>query len=389
LVAEDALLSAEALLAEARTRTGLADWGDDSFPGRFGLVVDFLKSCGMDEAGQRAGAATCLRLLTTRLEFFADFARFPLAQETIERPLFVTGEMRSGTTLLQALLSVDPEARALRFWEVMSPSPPPGLAGPDDPRRAQADADWREINAKLAFFLTSRPYWDMLGEGLPEDNAAWAIDFRMLLPSSWWRVPFGMNFAGLPTDPSAEYRIHKMMLQACQYARPKRRWALKGFHSERLPALFQAYPDANLIWIHRDPVQSLASRIKIMGQMVEGLSGRVDWAEQARLHLGIGRASFHAALANPMLDDPRIHHVRYPDFVADPVATLRGVYERIGLDFSAETEAAMRGYLAANRGDRHGKFEYSADLIGEDLAALHTEFAPYRQRFGLDIETRK
>jgi hypothetical protein len=383
------VLDADALLADAQARTGLADWGDETLPARFRRVAEFLQGCGLDEVGRRAGAETCLRLLTTRLEFFEAFNCYPLAQEEIARPVFVTGEMRCGTTLLQALLAADPNARALRFWEVMRPSPPPGLAGADDPRRALADGDWREINAKLAFFLKSRPYWDMLGEGLPEDNAAWAIDFRMLLPTSWWRVPFGMNIAGLPADPRAEYRIHKMMLQTCQYARPERRWALKGFHSERLPALFETYPDAAVVWIHRDPVQSLASRIKLMGQMVEGLTGRVDWAEQACTHLSIGRASFHAALANPLLDDPRIHHVRYPDFVADPVGLLRGLYACVGLPFGAETEAAMRSYLATNRGDRHGKFEYSTDLIGEDLAPLHAEFAPYRQRFGLEIENRR
>ena len=60
-----------------------------------------------------------------------------LADEVIDRPMFATGEPRSGTTLMHALLSVDPDARALRFWEVMYPSPPPGLAGPDDPRRAR------------------------------------------------------------------------------------------------------------------------------------------------------------------------------------------------------------------------------------------------------------
>jgi hypothetical protein len=48
----------------------------------------------------------------------------------------------------------------------------------------------------------------------------------------------------------------------------------------------------------------------------------------------------------------------------------------------------MRSYLRDNKGDRHGKFRYSTDLIGVDLAQLHSEFAPYRERFGLSIEAR-
>jgi hypothetical protein len=384
------ILDADALLAQAKAQTGLADWGDDTLPERFQLVVDFLKNCDLDEAGQRGGAETCLWLLTTRLAFFEDFKRHPIADEQIVQPLFVVGsDMRSGTTLLQTLLSVDPNGRALRYWEVMYPSPPPGLAAPDDPRPDKADADWRAINARMEGFLRSRPYWEKLGAGVAEDQAAWAFDFRMMIPSTWWRAPFGMNVAGLPGDARAEYRLHKMMLQQLQYARPKKYWVLKGFHGERLTELFETYPDAKIIWIHRDPVQSIASRIAIMGEAVRALTGRVDWAAQARTHLAIGRANFKATLENPMLDDPRIHNIPYGDFVRNPVGVVRRFYERYGVPFGPDTEKAMRDYLANNKSDRYGKFEYSTDIIGVDIDALHDEFAPYRERFGVEVERRK
>jgi Sulfotransferase family len=383
------ILDADALLAEAQAQTGLKDWGDDTLPARFRLTVDFLKSRNMDAAGQRAGAETCLWLLTTRLAFFEDFKRYPIAQETISQPLFATGEPRSGTTLLHALLSVDPNGRALRFWEVMYPSPPPGVAGPDDARRAKADADWREINTKMAFWLKSHPYNDMLGDGLPEDERTWGFDFRVLTPTAWWRVPFGMNVGGLPADAVAQYRIHKMMLQQFQYQRPRKYWVLKGFHGQRLPEFFAAYPDAKMIWVHRDPVQAVASRIMLVGELVEGLTGRVDWAEQARVQLAMCRAGFKNTLDSPLVMDPRIHHVRYTDFVADPVGTIRGFYDKFSVPFGPATEAAMRDYLKNNKGDRYGKFKYSTDIIGEDIQALHREFAPYRERFDLQIEQRK
>jgi hypothetical protein len=209
-----------------------------------------------------------------------------------------------------------------------------------------------------------------------------------MTPTAWWRVPMGTVIGGLPTDPRAQYRLHKMMLQQCQYARPKKYWVLKGFHGARLAALFEAYPDARIIWTHRDPVQVIASRIRLIGELVEGLAGEVDWTEQARIHLAASRASFNATMNDPMVGDPRIHHVRYPDFIADPVGTIRGYYDFAGVPFTPEADAAMRGYLRDNRGDRYGKFHYSADLIGEDLTALHAEFAPYRERFGLEIEHR-
>jgi hypothetical protein len=199
----------------------------------------------------------------------------------------------------------------------------------------------------------------------------------------------GMNIGGLPSDPRAQYRLHKMMLQQCQYARPKRYWVLKGFHGTRLPSLFETYPDASIIWVHRDPVQVIASRIVLTGELTEALTGHVDWKEQARVHLAASRAGFHATLSNPMSSDPRIHHVRYPDFVADPVGTIRGFYAKYSVPFGPETESAMRTYLQNNRADRYGKFRYSTDVIGADIEALHAQFEPYRERFGLEIERRK
>jgi hypothetical protein len=198
-----------------------------------------------------------------------------------------------------------------------------------------------------------------------------------------------IRMSGLQADPRAQYRLHRMMLQHCQYARPRKYWVLKGFHGSRLEALFEAYPDAQIIWTHRDPVQVIASRIVLVAEIEEGLLGHADWPAIAAEYLALSRASIRAALNSPFLDDPRIHHVRYPDFVADPVGAIRRFYEKCGVAFTAEAEAAMRGYLRDNKSDRHGKFRYSTDVIGADVEALHAEFAPYRKRFGLEIEKRR
>ena len=81
--------------------------------------------------------------------------------------------------------------------------------------------------------------------------------------------------------------------------------------------------------------------------------------------------------------------MRYQDFVADQVGTIRRFYEFAGHAWTSAAEAAMRDYLAGNRGDRHGKFLYSTDLIDGNLDALDEEFAAYRERFGLDVEKRR
>jgi hypothetical protein len=387
-------LDAAEMLQRAQTETGLTDYGDPTLPARFGMAVELLAGTGMDADGRQQAAQVCHWLLTSRLEFFSDRRRHPVADEVVERPMFVTGEPRSGTTLMHALMSVDPEARALRFWEVMYPSPPPGVSTPErnDSRRARADADWREINAKLPKWLHSHPYNDMLGEGLPEDERTWAFDFRVMTPTAWWRVPMQTVVGGLPTDGAAQYRIHKAMLQQLQYGRPRKRWVLKGFHGFRLKEFFEAYPDASLLWLHRDPVQVAASRTMMMADILEGIVGPVDLRAAAKMHLELTRESIANTMTNPLVDDPRILHVRYADFIADQVGTVRRFYDFCDRVLSAEAETRMRAYLKNNPGDRHGKFRYSTTLltdIGEDLEALHEEFRPFRERFGVAIENRE
>ncbi len=383
------LIDAGEMLRRARDETGLGDFGDDTLPGRFALAVDHLNSLGLDAAGRQAAEGVCRWLLTSRLQLFEDFKRHPIADEKIEAPVIAIGEGRSGTTFLHALLSVDPNGRALRFAELFYPSPPPGLAGPNDPRAARADDDWREINARLPGWLPMHPYNDMLGNGIPECERTWAFDFRALTPTAWWRVPMPMHPFGLPTDHTAQYRLHTMMLQQCQFGRPQKYWVLKGFHQARLPALLAAYPDARIIWTHRDPVQVIASAVYLSCNLNEMLCGKADWKGTAQMLLDGMTASILNTLNNPLIDDPRIHHVRYRDLTADPVGTLGEFYAKAGIPCEPETETAWRDYIAGNKSDRYGKFRYSTDILGTGIAALHDKFAPYRAKFGIDIEAKK
>ena len=254
--------------------------------------------------------------------------------------MFVTGEPRSGTTLMHALMSVDPDARALRFWEVMYPSPPPGIVGAGRSAHARAPTTTgARSTPSCRSGCTRHPYNDMLGDGLPEDERTWAFDFRVMTPTAWWRVPMQTVVQGLPTDAAAQYRIHKAMLQQFQYGRPQKYWVLKGFHGFRLKEFFDAYPDATLVWLHRDPVQVAASRTMMMADIMEGIVGPIDLKAEAKKHLELTRASIANTMTNPMVDDPRIHHVRYRDFVSDQIGTIRGYYEFAG----RRADAAGRG----------------------------------------------
>ena len=387
----DGKLDAGALLTRAKAEMGLSDWGDASFERRLGLAVDHINGIPMDAAGRKAAADNIDWLLTDRLRFFEDRKRYPLADEVIDRPMFATGEPRSGTTLMHALMAVDPAARALRFWEVTHPSPPPGAVEGVDPRLALADDEWREINAKMWKWLHCHPYNDMLGNGLPEDERTWAFDFRVMTPTAWWRVPMQNLSLGLPTDSVAQNRIHKMMLQALQYRRPTKYWVLKGFHGHRLKEFFETYPDATLVWLHRDPV---AGR-------------RVEHGDDARHH-GRDRRQDRHGRRSPNASGPRArfdpeHDVEPADRRSThPACALQGFRrrpDRHGAQIlrlrRPRADAAGGGGDAGLPGRQQGRpprqvriLDQPADRRGFEIDALNEEFRPFRERFDVSIEKR-
>lgn len=389
MVLDPKSLDASQCLIRAQLDTGLTDFGDDSLPERFRLLVERIRAAGMNAAGDQAALDTIHGLLTSRLAFFADHQHYRLNQEQIVRPMIATGEPRSGTTLLHALLAQDPNGRPLKFWEVMYPSPPPGLAAGNDSRIATANTDWKDILERIPRWIVSHPYNDMLGDGLPECERTWAFDFRATYPTAWWRVPM-MPVTDLPQNPKVQYRIHKMVLQHVQHGRPPKYWVLKGTsHHHRLAALFEAYPDAQVIWTHRDPVQSIASRIALVGQIAESIDSRIDWTTFATSVVETCRANFKAMSQDPLADDRRIFHVRYQDLVRDPLTKIREAYSYFGAPFTPDLENGAVHWLTNNRSDRYGKFTYSTDIIGEDVEALYREFEPYSRRFSVPRDPQK
>ena len=385
---------ADTVLANAARATGLDDFGDADDPGfrsRVAMLLDNARKSDLDLKGVRALCDVTHWHLSTRLQLMEDRKVRPIADEVIDRPIIATGEARSGTTLLHALLAEDPDARAMRFWQVYYPSPPTGMADAADARIQQANDDWRDILARIPKWLISHPYNDDLGLGLPECERFWGIDFRGAPPTGWWRVPAGGLGAGLPQDHSRQYKIHRMQLQQAQFGAPKRRWALKGTsHHRRLDAVLDAYPDATLVWTHRDPVQIVASFTQLYGQIQEGILGReVDRRALAAQTLSGMRASIAATMANPRVDADQVVHVSYSELHADPIATVEAVYLHTGHTVSSDHAGRMRQWIDSHGAGRYGKFTYPLDVITEPLDSLYDEFAPYMERFRVRRESER
>src|SRR5262249_7108969 len=135
-----------------------------------------------------------------------------------------------------------------------------------------------------------------------------------------------------------------------------------------------------------DPLQCIASRYALQAQIYAGINGSLDRPALAAATVEAGLAGFAAAAESPYASDPRLQHLRYPEFVADPVGAIRGLYERGGLECEDGFATAMRAWSAANPSNRYGRFTYSVDALGVDVAALDRQLDGYRERFGVPRE---
>jgi hypothetical protein len=372
-------LDAEEFMAAARRRTGLSDWGDDRFrQGLRAMVESFDRQDSAHTFGRLFFREFCIRLLASRLRVQDDLNRQPeIRAVPIHRPLFVTGLPRSGTTLLHRLLSQDPQARPLLFWETLEPSPPPGSARARTDRRiARARRSIRDLEA-LAPRLRAAHLFEP--EAAEECNLLFAQSFSAAILAYMFDVPGFIEWLR-SLDRIENYRYFKAQLQLLSWKRPGDHWVLKApAHLFSLDAITTVFPDACLVVTHRDPLECIPSAcslaaayreitchhvdlIRLGAEVSEVLAVSVEWALQAR------------ASADPT----RFLDVSYPQLLADPIGVACSVYNHFGYTIEPSMEDRMRCWLTQNPQGKHGLHRYSLRQFGLQRSDLSNRFASYR-----------
>jgi hypothetical protein len=363
-----ASLEEESILRAARRVTRLSDFGDDDFrePLRR-LLRAYDEESGLSPSGRVIRRVNFVDMLASRLRVRRQIARHPeLVERPVRTPLVVTGLPRTGTTLLQRLLALDPDARPLLTWESMWPAPLSARRGRADPRIR---------HARRLVWLTRRflPGVDALhpldAEGpeectrLLESSFRWnffAIENRLPGYAAWTEEQ-GPDFM-LPA-----YRWYATQLQVLQAGGPSGRWVLKSpAHVGNLRALLDVLPDARVVLAIRDPRATVASACSLYSFLGRSTSENLRTGRFGpRLAESLAGA-LTRGLETAALEQERIRVVSYDDLTADPIGTLKDIHAGFGIPFSAAIESAARSWLAANPQGRHGVHVYDLKSYGLD-----------------------
>ncbi len=380
-------MDAKQLIAAARRQTGLVSLGDDSILEGLNQLVDALnREAKLSERGERNMEGIIVGTLANRLRVENHLAEHPdLLERPIDRPLFVFGLPRTGTTLAINLLNEDPGRRSLLRWEAFNSVPPPKAGELSSDPRCLTEQAKLDMSLKYMPHISAIHHED--ADSPTECQFAMAPSFCAQYFEAIAEIPsYGAWF--LQADYLPAFRYHKRLLQLLQSAAPGR-WTLKNpWHPLFLDALTTVYPDAQLVMTHRDPVEVVGSACSLIRHVRPMFSDHVDLERIAKTMLNTFDRMIERTLAYLDSRGPdSIHHLNYDALMRDPIGETRKLYARFDEPFTPAAESAMKALLAGNPKGKHGRHVYSLEEFGLTEPQVREHFRGYCERFAIPQRT--
>lgn len=385
-------LTRESLVRAARAQSGLRDLGEDfADPVTGEALRRLLESLDGEAAlhpfGRLVVRRTLVGQLVTRMRLEQLSREHPeIPMLPVERPVFIAGLARTGTTLLHRLLGCEPRLRPLLAWEGLAPAPLPGRrsgSGRPDPRIRLAETAERALRYLAPGFFAIHP---VEAEGYEEDVLL--QDGSFMSPTVDSTLPVPRYSAWLhASDQTPMYRYFRRLVQLLLWQRPGTWLGKTPHHLENLPTLLAVFPEARVIVTHRDPARVVPSFCSMMAHARRLFSEHVDLHELGQQFRRKQLDGVGAAMqARRSLPEEAFVDVHYADLTRDPLKELRRIYDFLDYGLEAGTLERMQAYLGRNPKDKRGTHRYAPEPFGLTREGLDRDFAAYREHYGVERE---
>lgn len=380
-------MTVEEVIEAARAKTGLDDIGDRSvLEGLERLLASYAGEARFTERGSMMAHQFLVDQMAIRMQIEDWHRQHPeLAEAPVDKPLFVFGLPRTGTTLTINLIAADPARRSFVRWEGYEPMPPAR------PEEIHAGRRFEEAFAKGEMARQHMPHiaaihWED-ADSPSECQFLMSPSFCAQVYEAQADIPSWRNWFLHEADYLPAFRFHKRTLQALQ-TYTGGMWTLKNpWHPLFLEALTEVYPDARLVMTHRDPADVVGSCCSLIKYVRQIYSADVDLAGIGASFLDTFRIMIDRTNAYKARHGAgSIFDVQYEDTVRDPFGTVKRIYEAVGDDYTPEAEAAMHAWMDANPKGKHGRHEYSLEEYGLSRDQVHEVFKDYIEDYDIPVK---
>jgi hypothetical protein len=387
----DVELTEDAVLAAARERARLDDFGPEDFRPRLRLVLSEAAWEGHSDLTRLAIFSKLVDVCANRLLVMDVLRRHPeIHEQEIVAPLVVAGLPRSGTTHLLNLIAADGRFQSLPYWEVLRPVAllPEDAPEPDgvDPRWARCQASWEQTQAMNPYI---RAYHPLDPDHISEDGELQLLDIASYTWEWWMQAPNWRDHY-LATDQRPHYEFQRTMMKLLQWQRGEaKRWIVKApQHFEQLPAIMDVFPDAMVVFTHRDPVASFQSIATMLVYAARTRDRELDaqgiydyWLDRVGRLLDAYLGDVDGVPEGQRFD------VLFGEFMQDDVAMVRRIYAAAGIPMTDAALGELSRFMETHGRGEHGRiaFDLRADF-GVDPADVRERFGAYCDRVPVGVE---
>lgn len=294
-----------------------------------------------------------------------------IASEPIERPVFIVGLPRTATTLAHNIIAKSAEHRGPALWEWMFTDIDRG----EEAKRRRV----KQTERLVGTFMRLAPAFKVIHPL----NAEKPDECNYLLPHGHQHLA-RVHMPGYRKwieqhDALSDYEYLKLALQVLQFGRERKRWILKSpMHLDHLPEIQKVFPDAQIVWTHRDPITVLGSLCSLVESSQVMHERNPDLHAIGETWLGLQVNAIERA-RKARIDWPRASFidVPYPWLAAEPHEKVPILYERLGAKWTEADALNLDGVLARpGIGRQH---EYELARYGLNPEQVESAFGDYPQ----------